>query len=106
MLVTIPFMCRVVSVQRLKIATVSGAIRVMSCSTVLDVCAAMLAERCACMSCAVYEAGARGAGRMESHRESVHAPLLEHAEPDVPAMGFLEWLVWLFLVKDKREKAG
>lgn len=50
MLVTIPFMCRVVSVHRLNTAT-SSPIRAMSCSTVSDVLTASSPPWCAWMSC-------------------------------------------------------
>ena len=52
MLVTIPFMCRVVSVQALYTPTSSepGCDR-MSCSTVSDVNAASSPDWCAWMSC-------------------------------------------------------
>lgn len=52
MLVTIPFMCRVVSVHRLYTATSSPpANGRMSCSTVSDVSTASSASSCAWMSC-------------------------------------------------------
>ena len=53
MLVTIPFMCRVVSVHRLYTATWSDPSGRMSCSTVSDVIAASSPSWCACMSCEV-----------------------------------------------------
>ena len=55
MLVTIPFMCRVVSVHRLYTATSSSCDR-MSCSTVSDVNAASSPDWCAWMSCGVMGA--------------------------------------------------
>lgn len=53
MLVTTPFMCRVVSVHMLYTATSSGLIREMSCSTVSEVKTAISAEWCAWMSCRI-----------------------------------------------------
>lgn len=50
MLVTIPFMCRVVSVHRLNTAT-SAPILAMSCSTVSDVLTASSPPWCAWISC-------------------------------------------------------
>ena len=51
MLVTTPFMCRVVSVHRLNTPTCSGLIRTMSCSSVSDVGTANSPERWAWISC-------------------------------------------------------
>ena len=51
MFVTMPFMCRVVSVHRLNTATCSGLIRTMSCSSVSEVKDTNSPERCAWMSC-------------------------------------------------------
>lgn len=51
MFVTIPFMCRVVSVHRLNTAISSPTVA-MSCSTVSDVATASSPSLCACMSCA------------------------------------------------------
>lgn len=54
MLVTTPFMCRVVSVQRLYTATVPSPNGRMSCSTVSDVNDASSPDWWAWMSCGGY----------------------------------------------------
>lgn len=98
MLVTIPFMCRVVSVHRLYTATSSLPNGRMSCSTVSDVNAASSPSWCAWMSCERYILG------LASMRDNVmlQDPLLPTTAQPQGGMLYTLWgsLLQAFTVDD------
>jgi hypothetical protein len=81
MLVTMPFMWRVVSVHRLYTAMSSGPAGAMSCSTVSEVKTAISPERCACMSCPDKSCQSASPGVPSS---SMHFSTYEHSEITAP----------------------